>query len=28
LHFVPQDTTRTLTDDDNKILFDLSRRYQ
>jgi len=28
LHFVPQDTTRTLTDDDNKILFDVSRRYQ
>jgi N-acetylmuramoyl-L-alanine amidase len=28
LHFVPQDTTRVLTDDDKKILFDLSRRYQ
>ena len=28
LHFVPQDTTRVLTEDDKKILFDLSRRYQ
>ena len=30
LHFVPQDTVavRTLTDDDKKILFDLSHRYQ
>jgi len=30
LHFVPQDTLaiRALTDDDKKILFDLSRRYQ
>lgn len=30
LHFVPQDTVmiRALTDDDKKILFDLSRRYR
>lgn len=30
IHFVPQDTVakRTLTADDKKILFDLSRRYQ
>jgi N-acetylmuramoyl-L-alanine amidase len=28
LHFVPQDTTRTLNDDDKKILYDLSKRYQ
>jgi N-acetylmuramoyl-L-alanine amidase len=30
IHFVPQDTVmvRTLTDDDKKILLDLSRRYQ
>lgn len=28
IHFVPQDTTRTLTDDDKKILYDLSQRYQ
>jgi N-acetylmuramoyl-L-alanine amidase len=30
IHFVPQDTIakRTLTADDKKILFDLSRRYQ
>lgn len=28
LHFVQQDTTRTLTDDDKKILYDLERQYQ
>ena len=30
IHFVPQDTVmkKTLTDDDKKILLDLSRRYQ
>jgi N-acetylmuramoyl-L-alanine amidase len=28
IHFVPQDTTRTLTDDEKKILYDLSQRYQ
>ena len=28
LHFVQQDTTRLLTDEDKKILFDLSHRYQ
>jgi N-acetylmuramoyl-L-alanine amidase len=28
IHFVPQDTVRALTEDDKKILFDLSRRYQ
>jgi N-acetylmuramoyl-L-alanine amidase len=30
IHFVPQDTvlTKTLTEDDRKILFDLERRYQ
>jgi N-acetylmuramoyl-L-alanine amidase len=28
LHFVPQDTMRTLNDDARKILFDLERRYQ
>jgi N-acetylmuramoyl-L-alanine amidase len=28
IHFVPQDTTRMLTEDDRKILFDLMRKYQ
>lgn len=28
IHFVPQDSTRLLTEADRKILFDLSRKYQ
>jgi N-acetylmuramoyl-L-alanine amidase len=28
LHFVQQDTSRVLSEDDRKILFDLSRRYE
>ena len=28
IHFVPQDTTRTISDADKKILFDLEKKYQ
>jgi len=28
IHFVPQDTTRTINDADKKILFDLEKKYQ
>lgn len=28
IHFVPHDTTRTINEDDKKILFDLLRKYQ
>lgn len=28
IHFVPQDTTKVLNESDNKILYDLMRRYQ
>lgn len=28
IHFVPQDSTRLITEADRKILFDLSRKYQ
>ena len=28
IHFVPQDTTKTLNDTDRKIIFDLVRKYQ
>ena len=28
IHFVPQDTTRTISDTDKKILYDLVRKYQ
>src|SRR5436190_14250202 len=28
IHFVPQDTTRTISDADRKILFDLEKKYQ
>ena len=28
IHFVPQDTTRVISDADKKILFDLEKKYQ
>ena len=28
IHFVPQDTTNVITEDDKKILYDLMRKYQ
>ena len=28
LHFVPQDSTKPLTDDERKIIFDLEKKYQ
>ena len=28
IHFVPQDSTKTITDEEKKVIYDLSRKYQ